>query len=135
MANLLDILDAFTTPLKIAWVVWLAWGVAQIFWYRYERKPHIARKTPAAAPARQPFVSRPSAADRVVTRLVTPDVITHQAESIAPAPVAPAPVVDNTPGEIGELDRFVASFEMNTRHRHADPHNGEACNNDTHAGY
>jgi hypothetical protein len=64
---------------------------------------------------------------------VTPDVITRQAEPIAPAPAAPAPMVDNTPGEIGELDRFVAGFEMHTRHRHADPHNGEPYN-DTHAG-
>jgi hypothetical protein len=134
MAELLDVLDAFTTPLKIAWVVWIAWGVAQIFWYRYERKPHVARRTPAAAPARQPFVSRPSAADRLVTRLVTPEVITHQAEPIEPAPVAPAPVVDNTPVEIGELDRFVASFEVNTRHRHADPHNGEPYHA-THIGH
>ena len=37
MAELLDILDAFSMPLKVGWVVWIAWGIGQIFWYRYER--------------------------------------------------------------------------------------------------
>ena len=60
----------------------------------------------------------------MVTRLVTPEqVITHQSEPIAPAPVAPDPFADNL-AEVAELDRFVADFEMNTRHRRGEPHNG-----------
>ena len=129
MAELLDILDAFTTPLKIAWVVWLAWGIGQVFWYRHERRPRVASNKPASSPVRKPFVSRPSASDRVVTRLVTPEpVLAHQAEPIEPAPVAPAPVADSGAPEVSELDRFVADFEMNTRQRRSQPHNGEHYN-------
>jgi hypothetical protein len=127
MAELLDILDALTTPLKIAWVVWLAWGIGQVFWYRHERKPRAVSTRPSASP-RKPFVSKPSVPDRVVTRLVTPEPgITHQAEPVEHAAEAPA-AAGNVAGEVGELDRFVADFEMNTRQRRAQPHNGESYN-------
>jgi hypothetical protein len=118
MAELLDILDAFTTPLKVAWVVWLAWGIAQIFWYRYERRPQTANR--AATPARKAFVSKPSMPERSTTRLVTPDQVMPKAPAFAEA--APA----DGPGTIGELDQFVASFEMNTRSRREQPLNGES---------
>jgi hypothetical protein len=36
--------------------------------------------------------------------------------------------VENEPEQFGELDRFVADFEMNTRHRRGEPHNGEPFN-------
>lgn len=111
MFEFLDILDAFTTPLKVAWVVWIAWGVGQVFWFRYERRPQTHR--PAAA--RKPFVSKPSLPERPMTRLVTP-------EQVMPKDADTAPV---DPGTIGELDQFVASFEMNTRHRREQPLNGE----------
>lgn len=107
MFELLDILDAFTTPLKVAWVVWIAWGIGQIFWYRHERRPQPAR---TAAPKRKPFVSKPSLPERPMTRLVTP-------EQVMP---------NDGPGTIGELDQFVASFETNTRHRRERPLNGES---------
>lgn len=128
MAELLDVLNAFTPPLKVAWVVWLAWGVGQVVWYRHERKPRVATtKKPSATRARKPFVSRPSTPERMGTRLVTPEqVITHK-EPVAAAPVAPEPVADNV-AEVAELDRFVADFEMNTRHRRGEPHNGETYN-------
>lgn len=126
MAELLDVLNALTTPLKIAWVVWIAWGIGQVFWYRYERRPQAAVKRPVTLPARKPFVSKPSTPDRLVTRLVTPEqVITHQAEPFEPAS---AQVVASMPGEVPELDRFVADFEMNTRQRRSEPHNGESFN-------
>ena len=133
MAELLDVLDAFSTPLKIAWVVWIAWGVGQLFWYRYERKPQVAASKPPASPVRKPFVSRPSTPDRVVTRLVTPEpMLTHQAEPVGGVADGPVGVADNAAGQLGELDRFVADFEMNTRQRRAQPHNGEPY--DTHPG-
>jgi hypothetical protein len=37
MTEALDVLNAFSTPLKVAWVVWLAWGVGQVFWYQRDR--------------------------------------------------------------------------------------------------
>jgi len=43
MVELLDILDAFSMPLKVGWVVWIAWGIGQTFWYRSERRPQAAR--------------------------------------------------------------------------------------------
>lgn len=115
MAELLDILDAFSTQLKVAWVVWLAWGVAQVFWYRHERRPQPARRV---APVRKPFVSKASASERQTTRLVTP-------EQVMPKQTAGGQSPADGPGPIGELDQFVASFEMNSRARREQPLNGE----------
>ena len=98
MAELLDILNAFTTQLKVAWVVWIAWGIGQIFWYRYERRPKTAVKTSA----RKPFVSKPSLPERPMTRLVTPEQVMPE-----PAYVDSAPATLEGTGEIGEqLDKF-----------------------------
>jgi hypothetical protein len=130
MAELLDILDAFTMPLKMGWVVWFAWGVGQIFWYRHERKSPSA-STRASAPVRKPFVSKPSVPERVGTRLITPEsVIRQEASPVEPVPFAPphiepAPALLEAPDPVPELDRFVADFEMNTRHRRGGPLNGE----------
>ena len=49
MAEFLDILDAFSTQLKVGWVIWMAWGIGQIFWFRYERRPQAARARPSGA--------------------------------------------------------------------------------------
>jgi hypothetical protein len=54
MAELLDILDAFAMPLKVGWVVWLAWGIGLVFWYRHDRRSEIALKRPSP-PVRKPF--------------------------------------------------------------------------------
>jgi hypothetical protein len=116
MFELLDILDAFSTPLKVAWVVWLAWGVAQVFWYRYERRQGSASR--AAAPVRKPFVSKPSMPERP-TRLVTPEQVIPKEPAFAES----APADDSV--RIGELDQFVADFEMNTRNRREQSLNGE----------
>jgi len=123
MAELLDVLDAFTTPLKIAWVVWFAWGVGLVFWYRYERKPQTAA---ARTPVRKPFVSKPSASERP-TRLVTPEQVVARTPSVVETPGGESfPAFVEGSAEVGELDRFVADFEMNTRHRREEPHNGES---------
>lgn len=120
MAELLDILDAFTMPLKIAWVVWFAWGIAQVFWYRYERKPQTAGRR---APAKKPFVSKPSVPDRAPARLVTPEQVISSAPPIVESPGESfLPLAEGT-REVTELDRFVADFEMNTRQRRGHPHN------------
>jgi len=121
MAELLDILDAFSIPLKVGWVVWIAWGIGQIFWYRYERRPQATRAQAAVA-ARKPFVSKPSLPERPMTRLVTPEQVLPK----KPAFAEPAPPPADGPGRIDELDEFVASFEMNTRNRREQPLNGES---------
>ncbi|HEY6211972.1 MAG TPA: hypothetical protein VIW45_06785 [Vicinamibacterales bacterium] len=48
------IVGHFSTPLAIAWVVWIAWLAGQIVWYRRA----IAEPEPAAFVAREP---RPAA--------------------------------------------------------------------------
>ncbi len=132
MAELIDVLDAFSTPLKIGWVIWVAWGIGQVFWYRHERKPRMA--SARTAPVRKPFVSKPSVPERVGTRLVTPEqVIVKQSPALDPAMVDASSSLIDGPGKIGELDRFVADFEMNTRQRGGQPHNGEPF--DTHASH
>jgi hypothetical protein len=133
MAEVLDVLDAFTMPLKIAWVAWLAWGVGQTFWYRYELKPRVA-SSQAATPIRKPFASKPSMPERASTRLITPDQVTPDKTPrqpspvetpVGPPPIESAPALTEGPGEIEELDRFVADFEMHTRQRRGEPLNGE----------
>jgi len=132
MAELIDVLDAFSTPLKIGWVIWAAWGVGQVFWYRHERKPRTA--SARTAPVRKRFASKPSVPERAGTRLVTPEqVIMKQPPAMDPAMVDASSSLIDGPGKIGELDRFVADFEMNTRQRHGQPHNGEPF--DTHASH
>jgi len=120
MVELLDILDAFSMPLKAGWVVWIAWGIGQIFWYRSERRPQAARAQAVAA--RKPFVSTPSLPERPMTRLVTPEQVLPTKRAFAES----APLPADGPGRIDELDEFVASFEMNTRNRREQPLNGES---------
>jgi hypothetical protein len=146
MAELLDVLDAFTIPLKIGWVTWLAWGTGLAFWYRHEQSQTTL---PRSAPVRRPFVSKPSMPQRAGTRLITPvPVIAHQAPVEAPliaaSPIAPPPVAppllepapalldepDNVADPVAELDRFGADFEMNTRQRRGGPLNGQASSFD-----
>src|SRR5262245_14136947 len=143
MAELLDILDAFAMPLKVGWVAWLAWGIGLVFWYRHDRSSEIASRRLSAA-VRKPFVSKPSIAQRTSTGLIRAvPVAGHRSpvapQAEAPQPEAPPPVVpsllepastplegaDHTTDHVAELDRFVADFEKNTRHRHGNPLNGE----------
>ena len=120
MVELLDILDAFSMPLKAGWVVWIAWGIGQTLWYRSERRPQAARAQAVAA--RKPFVSKPSLPERPMTRLVTPELVLPKKPAFAESAPPPA----DGPGRIDELDEFVASFEMNTRNRREQPLNGES---------
>lgn len=120
MVELLDVLDAFSMPLKVGWVVWIAWGIGQALWYRSERRPQAARAQAVAA--RKPFVSKPSLPERPMTRLVTPEQVLPKKPAFAESAPPPA----DGPGRIDELDEFVASFEMNTRNRREQPLNGES---------
>jgi hypothetical protein len=95
MSEVLDVINAFGTPLKVAWVVWLAWGVGQFFWLRYERSGAPARKPAAAVKpvARKPitFVKGQAVDEKAQTpaevpvagRLITPQ---HVAAEPKPAP-------------------------------------------------
>lgn len=93
MSEMMDVLNAFGTPLKMAWVGWLAWGVGQYFWYRYERSMPAKRVTSVAKPVvKKPAVPKTVAAQAaeapVVGRLFTP---THVVPETKPAqPSVPA---------------------------------------------
>lgn len=107
MAELMDIADAFSGPLKIAWMVWIAWGVGQWFWYRHERRAAQAAPSPAPAEKRRsvpPRRMRPP----VIRNIVTPDP-----DAGAPAVSNDSPIFDpssavvETFASVGqELDRL-----------------------------
>jgi hypothetical protein len=139
MSEVMDVINAFGTPLKVAWVGWVAWGIGQYFWFRHERAvPGVRRAATAAkAAVNKPAVPKPVAVQAaeapVVGRLITP---THVAAdprveppsaSVAPPPVVPslaagtAPAFDPSSAVIeqfgdaideGALDKFVRDFEM-----------------------
>ena len=140
MSEYMDVINAFGTPLKIAWVGWIAWGVGQYFWFRHERSAPSFRKTAVAKSAvKKPAVPKPVAVQAAETpvmgRLITPTHVTSDARPSArvelpaqpvPIPVAvaeddaPAPLFDpskaviETFGAASEsaLDKFVRDFEM-----------------------
>ena len=140
MSDVMDVVNAFGTPLKIAWVGWVAWGVGQYFWFRHERSALSIRKPAAVAKpvVKKPAVPKPVAVQAaeapVVGRLFTPTHVTADAKpSPAIVPVAPpvpvpvavasdaAPAFDPSTAVIetfssgtdeGALDKFVRDFEM-----------------------
>jgi hypothetical protein len=119
MSEMMDVINAFGTPLKLAWVGWVAWGVGQYFWFRYERSTPAKRVTSVAkTTVKKPVAPKPVAAQAaevpVVGRLITPSHVTADAKTAvvpasqpepahvsAPAPMplpaeadSPAPVFD-----------------------------------------
>jgi hypothetical protein len=141
MSEVMDVLNAFATPLKLAWVGWIAWGVGQYFWYRHERSILLVKKSAAVATAveaKKPAVAKSVAAQAaeapVVGRLITPTHVTAEpkismpnvpqsgaADGFEPARVsAHSPAFDPAKAVIeafgvaddGVLDKFVRDFEM-----------------------
>jgi hypothetical protein len=101
MSEVMDVLNAFATPLKIAWLGWIAWGVGQYFWFRHERSMPMKKRPSVARPtAKNPAVPRPVAAPAVeapvVGRLFTP---THVVADTKPS----APVMPQMPSEPSEV--------------------------------
>ena len=134
MGEFLDVANAFDTPLKVAWIVWLAWGIGQLFWWKYERTNALVRKLqPAVRPVRRPVPRREKIVE-AVGRLITPQHVDAEAPKVsfqapvAPAPM-PAPVFDPAkaivetfdPRERGELDAIVADMEANMPRLHDAP--------------
>ena len=90
MSEVMDVLNAFGTPLKLAWVGWIAWGVGQYFWYRHERSMPVRKVTSVAkAVAKKPAVPKTVAAQAaevpVVGRLITPTHVAAETKPSAPA--------------------------------------------------
>lgn len=70
MANLLASLNGLPAVVKVGWIVWMAWGTAQVLWYRRARlataplaSAPATHAGPASAPGRRqrPVVPRPVA--------------------------------------------------------------------------
>src|SRR4030095_16580211 len=133
MREFVDVANAFDTPLKVAWIVWLAWGIGQLFWYKHERANALVRKLqPSVRPVRRPAPRRETTREPV-GRLITPQHVDAEAPKIpfaAPvAPAPPAPVFDAAkaivetfdPRERGELDAIVAAMEANMPRLHDAP--------------
>jgi hypothetical protein len=98
MSELMDVINAFGTPLKLAWVGWVAWGVGQYFWFRHERSRAMVKKVTSVAkpaakkPAAPPKTVAAQAAEApVVGRLITPTHVTAEAKTPVAAPPVPAP--------------------------------------------
>jgi hypothetical protein len=104
MSEVMDVINAFGTPLKVAWVGWVAWGVGQYFWFRYERSAPLVRRTTVAKPVvKKPAVPKPVAVQAaeapVMGRLITPTHVTAApkvsvpiAPQAEPVPASPSPL-------------------------------------------
>ena len=119
MQEILDVADAFGTPLKVAWVVWLAWGVGQAFWYKHERTRTAAQKFPGAVLPTRNARKREKPAEPLVARLITPQYVAPTPKVESPGPPAPpfdpskAVVETFDPRDRGDLDAIVADMEAN----------------------
>ena len=112
MSEVMDVLNAFGNPLKLAWVGWIAWGVGQYFWFRHERSMPVKKVTSVArAVAKKPAMPKTVAAQAaeapVVGRLFTPTHVTPETKPSAPV----MPQVQPEPVEIPSPMPVVATAE------------------------
>ena len=124
MNEFLDVANAFNTELKVAWVAWLAWGIGQAFWYKWERSGTAKRRVPSARASRKPSPKRHEV-ESVVGRLITPAHIEATPKVQPEVPLAspassatafdPAKAIIETfdPRSRGDLDAIVADMEAN----------------------
>jgi hypothetical protein len=50
MRDLLFVVAGLSTPVKVAWAVWMLWGVGQLLWYRRSRTQDSAYVPPYVPP-------------------------------------------------------------------------------------
>lgn len=134
MSEVMDVINAFGTPLKLAWIGWIAWGVGQYFWFRHERSMPVKKMTSVAKPvaAKKPAVPKTVAVQAaeapVVGRLFTPTHVTAEARPIQPSAVeAPTevrlqPVSAPLPG-VAATEATVPAFAPATAIATFDPSN------------
>jgi len=113
MSEVMDVMNALGTPLKLAWVGWVAWGVGQYFWFRHERSMPMKRVTSVAKPGvKKPVVAKTVAAQAaeapVVGRLITPTHVPAEAKTRVPVvpqgQPEPAPVQTPMPMPVAAAD-------------------------------
>jgi hypothetical protein len=54
MSGVFDVLLGISTPLKVAWTVWLAWAAGQAVWFRRGREVVLPPMAPEGRAARKP---------------------------------------------------------------------------------
>jgi hypothetical protein len=134
MSEVMDVINAFGTPLKLAWVGWLAWGVGQYFWFRHERSIPARKVTSVAKPvAKKPVVPKTVAVQAaeapVVGRLFTPTHVTadakpSQANALDATQVRQEPaVVPSTPVTVAASDATVPVCDPSNAVAGFDPSN------------
>jgi hypothetical protein len=133
MRELLDVANAFDTPLKVAWIVWLAWGIGQLFWYKHERTSALVRKLQVPSRPVRPHAPRREKTVEPVGRVITPQHVNAEASKVSfaapPVPAPPVPVFDPAkailetfdPRDRGDLDAIVADMEANMPRLHDAP--------------
>jgi hypothetical protein len=102
MSEVMDVINAFPTPLKLAWAGWAAWGVGQYFWFRHERSAPVRKVTSVAkSVAKKPAVPKTVAAQAadapVVGRLITPPHVAAEAKPSVPVASQPQPAPVEVP--------------------------------------
>jgi hypothetical protein len=105
MSEVMDVINAFGTPLKLAWVGWVAWGVGQYFWFRHERSTTATKVTSVARPvakkAAEPKTVEAQAAEApVVGRLITPTHVAADAKPTVAAASQPDPEPTPAPSSV-----------------------------------
>jgi hypothetical protein len=132
MSEVMDVINAFGTSLKLAWIGWIAWGVGQYFWFRHERSMPVRKVTSVArpAPAKKPAVPKSIAAQAaeapVVGRLFTPTHVTAEAKPSQPSVVAGATEVRPpaaAPVPVAATDATVPAFAPSASIAAFDPSN------------
>jgi hypothetical protein len=95
MNEVLDVANAFGTPLKVAWIAWLAWGVGQAYWFKHERAnaaaPRLAR---APRAPRKAALKRDKVVAQPVGRLITPQHVAPKPQPAQPAAPVFEPVFE-----------------------------------------
>jgi hypothetical protein len=134
MSEVMDVVNAFGNPLKLAWVGWIAWGVGQYFWFRHERSMPARKVTSVAKPAAKKPVAPKTVAVQaaeapVVGRLFTPTHVTadvkpsqpiaHEATQVRMAPAVAAPM----PATVAATDATLPAFDPSKAVAAFDPSN------------
>jgi hypothetical protein len=122
MSEVMDVINAFGTPLKLAWVGWVVWGVGQYFWFRHERSTPVRKVTSVAKPvAKKPVPPKTVAAQAaeapVVGRLITPTHVAAEPKPSVPVASQPQPVTVAAPPPVpvsAAVDTTVPVFDPST---------------------
>jgi hypothetical protein len=63
MTDLISVVHQISSPVMVAWAVWLGWTLVQVAWYRYGRTTAPAEEPMSRRPRRNQMVSLKSFLD------------------------------------------------------------------------